>query len=406
MTGQLRTSRAGLDLIRSFEGFRETSIRLPDGRWTVGHGHVRTAREGIRISEDDALELLQHDLKSIEDGVAALVYAPLNQNQFDALVSLAFNISLGEFRDSDILEALNAGDDIAAAGGFDAWRKARVNGRMIIVDALVRRRAAEKALFLEPMEARPTAPTPIVTPLRDAGAPAPLAREIEEPPGYDPLPEEAEEDVPPQRSAELDASDIASAVADLADRLGPSQLRRSPLEANAQQQQAAPAKPTTPSQAAAQRLSRILSRVDDALRQSPPQNKPPTSPPREVPLDLPDLSSPTERDGGKTFIDDTEIVAPHGSPDDVFSAALEEEKRVQNRRRAATTGRQRILWLAPWFAISILCALGLGVATVETTSAENPNNLLGGAAPTMIAVFGLLLAISGYYILRRLSDED
>ena len=149
MTGRMRISAAGLELIKSFEGFRETATRLPDGRWTIGYGHVRTAREGLTISQKDAEDLLLYDLRPVEDAVSLLVYAPLMQNQFDALVSLAFNISTGQFRDSAILRNVNAGDFLAAANGFDLWRKARIHGQVMIVDALVRRRAAEKGLFLE-----------------------------------------------------------------------------------------------------------------------------------------------------------------------------------------------------------------------------------------------------------------
>ena len=147
MTGRLRTSAEGLELIKSFEGFRETATRLPDGRWTIGYGHVRTAREGLNISQKDAEDLLLYDLRPVEDAVASFLYAPLMQNQFDALVSLAFNISPGQFRDSDILRNLNAGDFLAAANGFDLWRKARIHGRVMVVDALVRRRAAEASLY-------------------------------------------------------------------------------------------------------------------------------------------------------------------------------------------------------------------------------------------------------------------
>jgi GH24 family phage-related lysozyme (muramidase) len=92
MTGRLRTSRAGLELIKSFEGFRDGAIRLPDGRWTIGYGHVRSAREGLIISQKDAEDLLVHDLGVIESAINSLVFTPLNQNQFDALVSLVFNI--------------------------------------------------------------------------------------------------------------------------------------------------------------------------------------------------------------------------------------------------------------------------------------------------------------------------
>ena len=70
MTGRLRTSSKGLELIKSFEGFRETATRLPDGRWTIGYGHVRTAREGLNISQKDAEDLLLYDLRPVEDAVA------------------------------------------------------------------------------------------------------------------------------------------------------------------------------------------------------------------------------------------------------------------------------------------------------------------------------------------------
>ena len=66
----MRISPAGLQLIKSFEGFRETAVRLPDGRWTIGYGHVRTAREGLTITPKDADELLLYDLKSIENAVS------------------------------------------------------------------------------------------------------------------------------------------------------------------------------------------------------------------------------------------------------------------------------------------------------------------------------------------------
>lgn len=409
MTGQMRTSSAGLDLIRSFEGFRETSVRLPDGRWTVGYGHVRTAREGIRISEADALELLVHDLKSIEDGLGGLIYAPVNQNQFDALVSLAFNISLGQFRDSDVLQAVNAGDEISAAAGFDGWRKARINGHLIIVDALVRRRAAEKALFLEPVEGRPSAPTPIVTPIFDTGAPAAILRRVEEPQPYAPVADEDDQDAA-QPAVEDVAPDIARAVADLAGRL--ETMGRTPASPGGRNS-------NTPSAVAAQRLSKILARVESkpgapvggrvhkSTEASPHSGVSKSSP--EVPQDLPDFRETGEqppKPRRRVAVDDTEIVEPNGSVDDIFSAALEQERLLNRRGTQVLLARNRVWALAPWFAIAVLCAVGLGVAIVESISEANSNELLGGAAPTMIAVFGLLLAMSGYYIVTKLSEDE
>ncbi len=168
MSFPIRISRAGFELIKSFEGYRERASQLPDGRWTVGYGHVRSAREGVRVSKRDAAALLIYDLKQIEAQLKECVFTTLNQNEHDALVSFVFNISPGLFRESDVLRRLNAGDHIGAADGFEAWRKARINGHVVVVDALIRRRAAEKALFLEHPDGRPTASTPIVTPQLDA----------------------------------------------------------------------------------------------------------------------------------------------------------------------------------------------------------------------------------------------
>ncbi|MFC7290108.1 lysozyme [Hirschia litorea] len=169
MTLSLRISRAGLALIKSFEGYRERATRLPDGRWVIGHGHVKSAREGVRVSPEDAEALLVYDLKPIEQAFEDLLFSPLNQNQHDALVSFVFNISLGLFRDSDVLHRLNTGDHLGAANALEAWRKARINGQVCVVDALVRRRAIEKALFLEHPDGRATAATPLVAPQIDRG---------------------------------------------------------------------------------------------------------------------------------------------------------------------------------------------------------------------------------------------
>ncbi len=81
-----RTSRAGVELIKTFEGFRPRAARLPDGRFVVGYGHTQSAREGVRIAEADAHALLIYDLLTVEAAINEWVFAPLTQNQFDALV--------------------------------------------------------------------------------------------------------------------------------------------------------------------------------------------------------------------------------------------------------------------------------------------------------------------------------
>jgi lysozyme len=141
-------SAEGLALVKRYEGFRAQALTLADGRVVVGHGHVQAVAPAAPITEADAEALLKQDLAPIEAAIAARVLAPLTQSQFDALVSFVFSIGVDAFAKSDVLRRLNAGEPIAAACAMDAWRKSRVNGEPQVLDALVRRRSAERAMFL------------------------------------------------------------------------------------------------------------------------------------------------------------------------------------------------------------------------------------------------------------------
>src|SRR3569623_1485817 len=92
-----QVSRTAIELIKRFEGYRRVAAQLPDGRWTIGHGHTLTARQGAEVSEDDAEALLLYDLIAIAHALNNAVYTPLTQNQFDALASLVFNLGLDNF---------------------------------------------------------------------------------------------------------------------------------------------------------------------------------------------------------------------------------------------------------------------------------------------------------------------
>lgn len=172
-----RVSRAAIELIKSFEGYRRKAAQLSNGRWTIGYGHTLTAREGAEVSEDDAEALLLYDLIAVAHSVNEWTFVPLNQNQFDALASFGFNIGLENFRRSGVLKRLNEGALIEAACAMELWRKAEFEGERIVIDALVRRRAAEKALFLNPPEGWPAAPSPVLRPLLDTDAEGLLPRE-------------------------------------------------------------------------------------------------------------------------------------------------------------------------------------------------------------------------------------
>jgi lysozyme len=170
MRARLSVTRSAVDLIKVFEGFRATAARLDDGRWTIGYGHTLTAREGAVISESDAEALLLYDLIQASHAVNEYVFAPLTQNQFDALVSFVFNIGTRAFRGSPTLRRLNEGRPLEAALAMELWRKADLEGERIVVDALVRRRAAEKALFLKPDGGWMPAPSPLLAPKLDYDA--------------------------------------------------------------------------------------------------------------------------------------------------------------------------------------------------------------------------------------------
>jgi len=182
MTARHKISSAALELIMRFEGYRRRAARLADGRWTIGYGHTLTAREGAEVSLDDAAALLLYDVRPFADAVNELTYTPLTQNQFDALVAFAFNVGLDNFRRSSVLRRVNEGAMIQAACALEMWRKADFEGEPIVVDALVRRRAAEKTLFLTPSDGWIPAPSPVLRPRVDYDVCLPkLSTELETP---------------------------------------------------------------------------------------------------------------------------------------------------------------------------------------------------------------------------------
>ena len=118
--------------------------------WTVGYGSTTGSDGGPvdpdmePITEVHADDLLGRDLEASERWVDSLVKKPLSEIQFSVLVSFTFNVGAGEFQRSTLRMKLNRGEYLGAADEFPKWRRA--GGR--ILAGLVRRRAAEKALFL------------------------------------------------------------------------------------------------------------------------------------------------------------------------------------------------------------------------------------------------------------------
>ena len=146
----MKTNAAALDIITTFEGFSAAPYRCPAGVWTVGFGATRQS-DGAPVTastppldEAGAMALLRHELTRTERAVHYLVRVALNENRFGALVSLVYNIGSGNFRASTLRQKLARGDLQGAAAEFPKWRRA--GGR--ILSGLVRRRRAERALFL------------------------------------------------------------------------------------------------------------------------------------------------------------------------------------------------------------------------------------------------------------------
>jgi lysozyme len=162
-------SASGLTLIRKHEGFRAKPTPLPDGTWLVGYNHVRKRGPGAPMTQAQARERLAADLVAFERLVNKRVTADLTQSQFDALVSFAFSIGADAFLASDALRHVNAGAFLAAAGAMEAWRMGEVGGETVVVDALVRRRAAECALLLKDVPIEPT-PSALLRPALDHAA--------------------------------------------------------------------------------------------------------------------------------------------------------------------------------------------------------------------------------------------
>ena len=141
----MRTSQKGVSLIKSFEGLRLKSYQDSVGVWTIGYGATRGIGPNVTISNEQAERMLINDITRFEPELDRLVKVPLNQNQWDALMSFTYNLGAANLESSTLRRLLNAGDYAGAAEQFPRWNKA--GGQ--VLPGLVRRRAAERGLFLE-----------------------------------------------------------------------------------------------------------------------------------------------------------------------------------------------------------------------------------------------------------------
>jgi len=139
----MKISQNGLELIKHFEGCELEAYKCAAGVWTIGYGHIKTAVEGMTISQSYADELLDGEIVEYEDYVNAAVTAPLSQDQFDALVSWTFTLGNGNLNASTMLKVLNRGEYEEVPAQMKRWNKA--GGK--VLEGLIRRREAEANLF-------------------------------------------------------------------------------------------------------------------------------------------------------------------------------------------------------------------------------------------------------------------
>ena len=147
----MRISEKGINLIKQFEGCHLEPYRDPIGLYTIGWGRLIGDGKSLPIeyfrkfTQEEVDAMLVEDLKRFERGVARLCPTRLTQSRFDALVSFAFNLGLGNLQISTLRAKHNRGDISGAANEFLRWNKA--GGK--VFRGLTRRREAERALYLQ-----------------------------------------------------------------------------------------------------------------------------------------------------------------------------------------------------------------------------------------------------------------
>ena len=144
----MKVSNKGLELIKEFEGFSSVAYLCSAKKATIGYGNTfwedgTPVKIGDQISKERAETLLKHVVDNFSVAVEVDIKIEVTQNQFDAMVSLAYNIGLGAFKNSTLLRQLNRGNFVGASQEFLRWDKS--NGKPLL--GLTRRREREKLLF-------------------------------------------------------------------------------------------------------------------------------------------------------------------------------------------------------------------------------------------------------------------
>ena len=143
-----------IELVKKFEGLHKVkddgmvhAYRCPAGKWTCGYGATRGVRSGVTWTKEYSEMRLIEDLEEHGKIVKKSVNVPLTQSQYDALTSFVFNLGGGAFRKSTLLSKLNKGLYDDCPEQIMRWNKAKVDGKLIPLRGLTRRRTAEAAIF-------------------------------------------------------------------------------------------------------------------------------------------------------------------------------------------------------------------------------------------------------------------
>ncbi len=199
----LHVSPRGRALIKHFEGFRTDAYQDVVGVWTIGFGFTHGVQPGQHMTLAQAEARLITELLQYEQAVLSACAVEPNQNQFDALCCFAWNVGIAGFRRSTVLNAHNRGDVQSAARAFGLWNKA--GGKEW--PGLTRRRAAEAALYLEPV---PIAIPPAVRKVAEALIPPASAAEV---PPVQAMPQQIDPETPMIGSAINRAATTAGTAA-------------------------------------------------------------------------------------------------------------------------------------------------------------------------------------------------
>jgi len=154
MNDHLKISAHGLEHITKWEGLVLKRYICPAGKPTIGVGHVILPGENYQeITKEQALAILAKDVERFESAVKKHITVPLNQNQFDALVSFIFNTGEGGIVNTGVQKAVNSRDFASVPAKLEAWCKFRVGGVMKVNKGLLSRRKSESQLFMKTIDA-------------------------------------------------------------------------------------------------------------------------------------------------------------------------------------------------------------------------------------------------------------